>query len=78
MGGGTTKGGGSQSMPTPAQAEAPKPYQQEQAMSESAQTARENQLRKAQAALGQQGTMLTSPFGTQQQQQQQGKTLLGG
>jgi hypothetical protein len=75
MGGGGKSG--SQSMPAPAVAEAPKPYQQEQAMSESAQTARDNQLRRARAALGQQGTLLTSPFGSQAQQQE-GKTLLGG
>lgn len=78
MGGGG-KGGGMSSAPAPVQ-EAPKPYQQEQSMTESAQNAREAQLRKARAALGQEGTILTSPFGSQEQQgnAQQGKTLLGG
>ena len=62
-----------------AQAEAPKVYQQEQSMSDSAQTARDNQKQKALAALGQEGSIQTSPFGSQESMQgQQGKTLLGG
>ncbi len=61
------------------QAEAPKVYQQEQSMNDSAQTARDNQRQKALAALGQEGSVLTSPFGSQENAaQQQGKTLLGG
>lgn len=78
MGGGG-KSAGMSSAPAPTQ-EAPKPYQQEQSMSDAAQNAREAQLKKARAALGQEGTILTSPFGSQEQQskQQQGKTLLGG
>ena len=78
MGGGG-KSAGMSSSPAPTQ-EAPKPYQQEQSMSEAAQNARDAQLKKARAALGQEGTILTSPFGSQEQQseQQQGKTLLGG
>lgn len=77
-------GGGSSKTPkyeaaSAAQAEAPKVYQQEQAMSDSAQTARDNQKQKALAALGQEGSIQTSPFGSQESMQgQQGKTLLGG
>lgn len=65
---------------TATQAEAPKVYQQEQSMSESAQNARDNQKQRALAALGQEGTILTSPFGSQEyaQKKQQGATLLGG
>ena len=65
-------------MASATQAEAPKVYQQEQAMSDSAQTARDNQKQKALAALGQEGSIQTSPFGSQESMQQQGKTLLGG
>ena len=76
-------GGGSSKTPkmsaaSATQAEAPKVYQQEQAMSDSAQTARDNQKQKALAALGQEGSIQTSPFGSQENAQQQGKTLLGG
>ena len=76
-------GGGSSKTPkmstaSATQAEAPKVYQQEQAMSDSAQTARDNQKQKALAALGQEGSIQTSPFGSQESMQQQGKTLLGG
>ena len=60
-------------------AEAPKVYQQEQSMNDSAQNARDNQKQRALASLGQEGTILTSPFGSQEDmQKQQGKTLLGG
>ena len=77
MGGGG-KSAGMSSSPAPTQ-EAPKPYQQEQSMSEAAQNAREAQLKKARASLGQEGTILTSPFGSQEQQsERQGKALLGG
>lgn len=76
MGGGGGKGGQSASAPMPQQ-EAPKPYRQEQAMSESAQSAREAQLKKARAALGQEGSIATSPFGSQEQATEQQKTLLG-
>lgn len=63
----------------PVQAEAPKVYQQEQSMNDSAQRARDNQKQKALAALGQEGSVKTSPFGSQESAQtQQGKTLLGG
>ena len=64
----------------PAKAEAPKVYQQEQSMNDSAQNARDNQKQRALASLGQEGTVLTSPFGSQEdaQKKQQGKTLLGG
>ena len=65
-------------MAAPAPAEAPKPYQQEQAISEAAQNARDAQLKRAQAALGQDGSVLTSPFGSQEQAEEQKKTLLGG
>lgn len=60
-------------------AEAPKPYQQEREMEDAAQNARDAQLKRAMAALGQEGSVKTSPFGAQEQQQQQtqGKTLLG-
>ena len=76
-------GGGSSKTPkyeaaSATQAEAPKVYQQEQAMSDSAQTARDNQKQKALAALGQEGSIQTSPFGSQENAAQQGKTLLGG
>ena len=50
MGGGG-KSAGMSSAPAPTQ-EAPKPYQQEQSMSDAAQNAREAQLKKARAALG--------------------------
>ncbi len=80
MGGGGGKSGSTTATaPAPA-AEAPKPYQQEQAMSDAAREAREAQLRKAKAALGQEGSILTSPFGSQEKSNQaltQGKTLLG-
>lgn len=72
--------GGGKSSQTPAPApiqDAPKPYQQEQEMSESAKDAAEALRKKQLAAMGQQGTIHTSPFGSQQQQSQQGKTLLG-
>lgn len=61
-------------------AEAPKVYQQEQSMNDSAQDARDKQKQRALASLGQEGTVLTSPFGSQEeaQKKQQGKTLLGG
>ena len=76
-------GGGGSKTPkyeaAPVQAEAPKVYQQEQSMSDSAQTARDDQKKKALAALGQEGSIQTSPFGSQESMQgQQGKTLLGG
>ncbi len=80
MGGGGKSGGAS--LAAAPVAEAPKPEVQEQAMDDAAQAARDEQLKKAKAALGQEGSILTSPFGTQQnarkQNQQQGKTLLGG
>ena len=67
------------SAPTPQAAQAPKVYQQEQSMSDAALRARDNQKQKALAALGQEGTILTSPFGSQENMQaKQGKTLLGG
>ena len=73
MGGGKTP-----NMPAPAPPqEAPKPYQQEQAISEAAQNARDAQLKRARAALGQEGSVLTSPFGSQEQDDNQKKTLLG-
>jgi hypothetical protein len=59
-------------------AEPPKPHQQEKDVSDAAQSAREAQLKKARAALGQEGSVLTSPFGTQQQNEQRRKSLLGG
>lgn len=65
-------------MASASQAEAPKVYQQEQSMSDSAQNARDNQRKKALAALGQEGSVVTSPFGSQENARQQGKTLLGG
>ncbi len=77
-------GGGSKtpkmSTVAPVQAEAPKVYQQEQTMSDAAQRARDDQKRKALAALGQEGTVVTSPFGSQESMAagRQGKTLLGG
>ena len=78
MGGGSSKTPKMSAAPV-VQAEAPKVYQQEQSMSDAAQAARDNQKQKALAALGQQGTVLTSPFGSQESmQKQQGKTLLGG
>lgn len=61
----------------PAAAEAPKPYQQERQVEDAAQSARDAQLKKSMAALGQEGSVKTSPFGSQEQQAQQGKTLLG-
>ena len=77
MGGGSSKTPKMSAAPA-TQAEAPKVYQQEQAMSDSAQTARDNQKQKALAALGQEGSIQTSPFGFQENAAQQGKTLLGG
>ena len=78
MGGGGSKTPKYEAAPA-TQAEAPKVYQQEQSMSDSAQTARDNQKQKALAALGQEGSIHTSPFGSQESMQgQQGKTLLGG
>lgn len=76
MGGG--KGGASiSSAAAPAQ-EAPQPYQKEQAAEDASIAAREAQLKKAQAALGQEGSINTSPFGTQEEQSKnKGKTLLG-
>ena len=63
----------------PEAAEAPKAYQQEQEMTDKAQAARDAQNKRAMAALGQQGSILTTPFGSQQQQtSQQNKNLLGG
>ena len=79
MGGGG-KSGGASVAPAPV-AEAPKPEVQEQAMDDAAQAARDEQLKKAKAALGQEGSVLTSPFGSQrnaQAGQSQGKTILGG
>ena len=77
MGGGG-KSGAATMAPAPV-AEPPKPEVQEQAMDDAAQKARDEQLKKAKAALGQEGSILTSPFGTQQNtRQEQGKTLLGG
>ncbi|MCL1939936.1 MAG: hypothetical protein FWG04_04680 [Desulfovibrionaceae bacterium] len=77
MGGG---GKGAASVPAaPVPAEPPKPFQQEREVSDTAQSAREAQLKKARAALGQEGSVLTSPFGSQEQQnEQQRKSLLGG
>ena len=74
--------GGGKSPSTPSApatpAEAPKVYQQEQEMNESAKAARDDQRKRAMAALGQEGTILTSPFGSQESTaQNQGKTLLG-
>ena len=77
MGGGGSKTPKYEAAPA-AQAEAPKVYQQEQSMSDSAQNARDNQKQRALAALGQEGSIQTSPFGSQESMQQQGKTLLGG
>lgn len=77
-------GGGGKAPKIPAApatpAEAPKVYQQEQSMNDSAQDARDKQKQRALASLGQEGTVLTSPFGSQEeaQKKQQGKTLLGG
>ena len=71
-------GGKTPNMSAPAAPqEAPKPYQQEQAISEAAQNARDAQLKRARAALGQEGSVLTSPFGSQEQADKQKKTLLG-
>lgn len=73
MGGGKTP-----NMPAPAAPqEAPKPYQQEQAISEAAQNARDAQLKRARAALGQEGSVLTSPFGSQENAEEEKKSLLG-
>ena len=78
MGGGGSKTPKYEAAPA-VQAEAPKVYQQEQSMSDSAQTARDNQKKRALAVLGQEGSIQTSPFGSQESmQRQQGKTLLGG
>lgn len=78
MGGGGSKTPKYEAAPA-VQAEAPKVYQQEQSMSDSAQTARDKQKQRALAALGQEGSIQTSPFGSQERMQgQQGKTLLGG
>ena len=76
MGGGG-KSSTAASTPPPV-AEAPKPFMQEQSMKDSAREAREAQLKKARAALGQDGSILTSPFGTQENAQSQQKNLLGG
>jgi hypothetical protein len=76
MGGGKTPS--ISSAAAPAAAEAPKPYQMEQDTTQATQNAREAQLRKARAALGQEGSILTSPFGSQQEAAEQKKTLLGG
>jgi hypothetical protein len=62
----------------PAQAQPPKPAQQEREVSDAAQSAREAQLKRARAALGQEGSVLTSPFGSQQHNEQQRRSLLGG
>ena len=80
MGGGGGKSGSTTATAPAPMAEAPKPYQQEQSMSDAAKDAREAQLKKAKAALGQEGSVLTSPFGSQEQSSQaaaQSKTLLG-
>jgi len=80
MGGASGKSGGASVTAAPV-AEAPKPEVQEQTMDESAQAARDAQLKRARAALGQEGSVLTSPFGSQksaQASQNQGKTILGG
>ena len=66
------------SAPAPEAAQAPKAHQQEQEMTDKAQAARDAQNKRAMAALGQQGSILTTPFGSQQQQSQQNKNLLGG
>ena len=78
MGGGSSKTPKMSAAP-PQPAEAPKVYQQEQEMNESAKNARDDQRKRALAAMGQEGTVLTSPFGSQEssQGQGQGKTLLG-
>ena len=68
-------GGGGKAAAAPA-TEAPKPYQQEKETQSSVQTARDRQLQQAKAALGQEGSILTSPFGTQQAAEQR-KSLLG-
>ena len=74
---GGSKGAGTPSAPA-APAEAPKVYQQEQEMNESAKAARDDQRKRAMAALGQEGTILTTPFGSQESTAKtQGKTLLG-
>lgn len=82
MGGGGGKSGGGASVAPAPVAEAPQPEVQEQAMDDAAQSARDEQLKRAKAALGQEGSVLTSPFGAQQNaksgQAQQGKTILGG
>lgn len=78
MGGGGGKSGSVATPAAAAQAEAPKPYQQERDVSDASQSAREAQLKKARAALGQEGSILTSPFGSQEQADQQRKSLLGG
>ncbi len=62
----------------PVAAEAPKVYQAEREASDAALNARDDQRKKALAALGQEGTILTSPFGSQEKTAGQGKTLLGG
>ena len=71
-------GGKTPKMSAPAApAEAPKPFQQEQSMSEAAQNARDAQLKRARAALGQEGSVLTSPFGSQENAAEKKKSLLG-
>jgi hypothetical protein len=47
-------------------------------MTEAGQTARDRQQEMAKAALGQQSTINTSPFGSQENTQEQRRTLLGG
>lgn len=79
MGGGGGKSGQMAQAAPPPMPEAPKPYTQEQAMDEASQRAKELQEKRAKLALGQEGSIKTSPFGTQEQQQNtSGKTLLGG
>lgn len=72
---------GAASVPAAASAEAPKVYLQEQQMSESAQNARDLQDKQIALALGQEGSINTSPFGSQQAAQDyaknQGKTIFG-
>jgi hypothetical protein len=79
-GGGGGKGGGSKSGSASSTqvAEAPKPIQNEKDMTEAGQTARDRQKEMAKAALGQQSTINTSPFGSQENTQEQRRTLLGG
>ena len=79
MGGGSSSGGKVSSPEQMVQqAPAPKPYLQEKEMTSAMSNAREEQLRRARAALGQEGSVLTSPFGSQQQTEQERRSLLGG